>query len=451
MSWSLTIRHLDVGQGDATLIAVEKDGKVVRTVLVDGGQDKSDSDYIYNLYTKRYPKHPLDAVVLSHYDKDHFHGIRFLIDKYAKKGNIFKGTMLFDRGPEHSDKNDLNYLKKTINALDSSTIHWVTRHVQPNSAEKWIEENLEELFKHTEKDEEHGRIFSDLHPGELKDEESKFSIRQTYEKYKKKRSETKNDKKEVPWNARGADWMLGKDLLWYTEDKDGNEKSNKYYENGAPTMKCIMVNGLFKKGKKLKIAHIEGHGERAENGNSIALIIEFNQFRYYLGGDLEIDQEKELIPIISAKSTSSDYPPLSAFKVSHHGSSHSTPEEFLKDLKPTVAFISCGTSNSFKHPHPAVADNLEKYVKNYFITEPVPLPNDVEGPKITDKAICCSSKSYQRTKNALRISASQSKNKVSSGDRFTVNYSKRKIKRVKIKDNHKIQVIEKRRYLKKRY
>ena len=47
-------------------------------------------------------------------------------------------------------------------------------------------------------------------------------------------------------------------------------------------------------------------------------------------------------------------------KIGHHGSSTSTSESFLKQVKPQVAIISVGAGNSYGHPSNVVEKRLEK-------------------------------------------------------------------------------------------
>lgn len=45
-------------------------------------------------------------------------------------------------------------------------------------------------------------------------------------------------------------------------------------------------------------------------------------------------------------------------KLGHHGSSTSTCDEFLQAVSPSCAVISCGTDNSYGHPHRETMEKL---------------------------------------------------------------------------------------------
>ena len=49
---------------------------------------------------------------------------------------------------------------------------------------------------------------------------------------------------------------------------------------------------------------------------------------------------------------------IDILKVAHHGSKYSGCEEFLKEISPEEAVISCGISNSYGHPHVETLDRL---------------------------------------------------------------------------------------------
>ena len=52
--------------------------------------------------------------------------------------------------------------------------------------------------------------------------------------------------------------------------------------------------------------------------------------------------------------------PVDVLKVGHHGSKGSSSTEFLQALHPTDAVISCGTGNSYGHPHQGALERLQE-------------------------------------------------------------------------------------------
>ena len=46
--------------------------------------------------------------------------------------------------------------------------------------------------------------------------------------------------------------------------------------------------------------------------------------------------------------------------IGHHGSNTSSDYNFLKEVNPKLAVISCGYNNKYGHPHREVIENLEK-------------------------------------------------------------------------------------------
>jgi len=79
-------------------------------------------------------------------------------------------------------------------------------------------------------------------------------------------------------------------------------------------------------------------------------------------GDLEAEREKEII---------SWYPGIKAdiLKVGHHGSLTSTSAELLNQLKPSIALISVGRRNLYRHPHPEVIARLTEREVDIFRTD----------------------------------------------------------------------------------
>ena len=64
-----------------------------------------------------------------------------------------------------------------------------------------------------------------------------------------------------------------------------------------------------------------------------------------------------------------DWPEIDILKVGHHGSSTSSTAKFLDQIKPKVALISCGTGNSYGHPHQKAVDRLTKIGAKIYRTD----------------------------------------------------------------------------------
>jgi competence protein ComEC len=90
---------------------------------------------------------------------------------------------------------------------------------------------------------------------------------------------------------------------------------------------------------------------RPANDNSLVLRIDHGQRSFLLVGDAEQAQETELLA--SGASLGAD-----VLKVGHHGSRTSTSPEFLAQVGPRFATLSCGVRNRFGHPDPQTLANL---------------------------------------------------------------------------------------------
>ena len=89
------------------------------------------------------------------------------------------------------------------------------------------------------------------------------------------------------------------------------------------------------------------------NLNSIIFKIDYRNKSFLFTGDAEASNELSII-------NSYNLNDIDFLKVGHHGSSSSTTSEFVKEISPDVAVISCGYKNQYGHPHKSTLDNLEK-------------------------------------------------------------------------------------------
>ncbi|MBF2349168.1 DNA internalization-related competence protein ComEC/Rec2 [Listeria marthii] len=86
------------------------------------------------------------------------------------------------------------------------------------------------------------------------------------------------------------------------------------------------------------------------NDDSIVLKAILDNKVWLFTGDIEANGEQKLL----------DQPvKADILKVGHHGSKTSTSKEFIQQVQPTFAIISCGVKNRFGHPHAETLKTLE--------------------------------------------------------------------------------------------
>ena len=89
------------------------------------------------------------------------------------------------------------------------------------------------------------------------------------------------------------------------------------------------------------------------NNASIILRVEYGNTSFVFTGDAEMDAERKLL-----ESEMAEYLDADLLKVGHHGSDDATTYIFLREIMPDYAVISCGTNNSYGHPHEATLSKL---------------------------------------------------------------------------------------------
>lgn len=89
------------------------------------------------------------------------------------------------------------------------------------------------------------------------------------------------------------------------------------------------------------------------NNYSIVIKITYGNTRFLFEGDASELSEQEMIA--AGDNLSAD-----VLKVGHHGSKSATSPEFLKEVSPKVAIISCGLNNDYHHPHKITLDKLKE-------------------------------------------------------------------------------------------
>ncbi|MBR5337097.1 MAG: DNA internalization-related competence protein ComEC/Rec2 [Lachnospiraceae bacterium] len=122
---------------------------------------------------------------------------------------------------------------------------------------------------------------------------------------------------------------------------EGNTSFNVLYPQGESNSDINSVSDR----------DIDLQTENDRNTTSIVIEMTEGDTRALFTGDLEKEGETILI-------NSGLLEDVDILKVAHHGSKYSTTEEFLRNITPEIAIISCGKKNSYGHPHKETLDRL---------------------------------------------------------------------------------------------
>ena len=92
---------------------------------------------------------------------------------------------------------------------------------------------------------------------------------------------------------------------------------------------------------------------RADN-TCIVIKLQYGEISCLFTGDAEKTEEQQILADYG------DFMRSTLLKVGHHGSNTSSTPAFLAAVQPSVAVISVGRNNKFRHPSPAVVRRLEE-------------------------------------------------------------------------------------------
>ncbi|MCS6886247.1 MAG: hypothetical protein RMM17_10240 [Acidobacteriota bacterium] len=127
----------------------------------------------------------------------------------------------------------------------------------------------------------------------------------------------------------------------------------------------VAVNGkTIIDGREVQVlpeAELKADPPPSENDFSVCLKITWNDFEYFIGGDLSgedyVSQYGYKYHDIETR-VAEAVGNVEVYRVSHHGSDHSSNPKFVEVLDPEVSVVSAGTANRFGHPRQSVIDRL---------------------------------------------------------------------------------------------
>lgn len=142
------------------------------------------------------------------------------------------------------------------------------------------------------------------------------------------------------------------ELLMAVDDRSGGQKTKQ-------TTRIVWVSAgdAWESGSvRFLCLHPEKEsGTMNENAYSECFYVDFGDFTLLLTGDVEGSGEEALLAELQRRGIGQ----LDLLKIAHHGSRNSTTEEFLQQLHPGTAIISCGSNNRYGHPHAELLNRLE--------------------------------------------------------------------------------------------
>lgn len=335
-SQRLEIHHINVNNGDATVIAViDKKDNVVVKVLIDGGQ-KDAQYFLLPYFNNVFGNTNFNRIILTHYHNDHYGGLLALED-----GRI-KGEYLVDPGGY-----DLN-------------------QVEPKC-------DKEKLSKIQPKDSKAGWKI----PRYTK------AIKTAALNYKLERWQGMN-----PESGKESS-MIGEAILLAKVNNIEIRLRCVTYWGYVLSNTNTGYKDVWTK-----------TGDKSANNATIAFVLECGQFRYFLGGDMGGENTTSYIDIETplSKGFVKSYPKaksfnpedkteynghMCGFKASHHGSDKSNNSTILDTMKPAVCVTSAGDNKGWHLPSVGFIQRLKKTRPLSIIKKP-PFASSLQGLYFTN-------------------------------------------------------------------
>lgn len=150
-------------------------------------------------------------------------------------------------------------------------------------------------------------------------------------------------------------WLTVKNLMYpyWMEGTEQGKQLKKLAEEAGVSCRKIRAGDRLTIGKAEAVVLYPKEQEKiAEpNAGSLVLFWKWEGVRAMFTGDLPEEKERELLQ---------NLPACEILQVGHHGSATSTCREFLEQVQPSLAVISCAMKNRYGHPSPDTVDRLKK-------------------------------------------------------------------------------------------
>ncbi len=121
------------------------------------------------------------------------------------------------------------------------------------------------------------------------------------------------------------------------------------------TARVVSVNGNGLLNEPFISDNCSGGGSNDENDFSVALVVSYGNFDFFVAGDLSGSNTGSYTDIET--SVAPEVGEIEVYRVNHHGSNYSSNQYFIDIIDPEVSVISVG-NNSYSHPHPTIVQRL---------------------------------------------------------------------------------------------
>lgn len=130
---------------------------------------------------------------------------------------------------------------------------------------------------------------------------------------------------------------------------------------------CVGAEISCPGGVKMQVLAPEPDAQWEDLNNYSGVIrMTYGKTSFMFTGDAETASEKLILKAAEANGAELA---ATVLKCGHHGSKTSSSAKFLKAVCPQYVVISCGTDNSYGHPHKATMEKLEKLETEIYRTD----------------------------------------------------------------------------------
>ena len=299
LAQTLEIHHINIGQGDATLILgpVDTSGDRIK-VLMDSGDrgagGNSDGGLVVGQYLADLGIDEIDFFIASHYHSDHIGGV--------VTGDISDHGHSFVLGP--------NNVPGAIGDDDSDTnVDWTDGNAReiPDSDELGLDDDI--------------NVHNWIDRGD---------------------DDTPNTGAFRKYHGIATRMGTRTSLI-------GQAEVDTFSINlgGGATMTAVAANG-FVRNRTSRVSNVN-----TENEKSVGFWLQFGGFDYLICGDLigrSTPGENALVELAVGQFLDSQNAEIDVLHVNHHGANNTSEAVFLGLIQPEVAIISAGNVNTHDHP-----------------------------------------------------------------------------------------------------